>query len=384
MYVRHLSLVDFRSWAGVDLTLDSGAVVFVGANGRGKTNLVEAIGYLATLRSHPSATDAPLVRVGAERAIVRAAVVSDSDASSREMRVEVEITPGRANRGRVNGTVLTRVREVLGVVRAVVFAPEDLAIVRGDPAERRRFLDDLIVQRSPRMAGVRADYERVLKQRGALLKSAGTARRGRDDVDLRTLDVWDAHLAAHGGQLLAARLAAVAALRPHAVAAYTQVAPASVELDLAYASSLGDRLPPGQPSADVLETTLLAELSRMRSQELARGQNLVGPHRDDVELRLGPLPVRGYASHGESWSTALALRLGCYELLREEFTAGGTPVLILDDVFAELDVSRRDQLAVVATKAEQVLVTAAVGSDVPDQLRGLWFDVQEGMVQRVA
>jgi DNA replication and repair protein RecF len=384
VYVRHLSLVDFRSWAGVDLTLDSGAVVFVGANGRGKTNLVEAIGYLATLRSHRSATDAPLVRVGAERAIVRAAVVSDSDASSREMRVEVEITPGRANRGRVNGTVLTRVREVLGVVRAVVFAPEDLAIVRGDPAERRRFLDDLIVQRSPRMAGVRADYERVLKQRGALLKSAGAARRGRDDVDLRTLDVWDAHLAAHGGQLLAARLAAVAALRPHAVAAYTQVAPASVELDLAYASSLADRLPPGQPSADVLETTLLAELSRMRSQELARGQNLVGPHRDDVELRLGPLPVRGYASHGESWSTALALRLGCYELLREEFTAGGTPILILDDVFAELDVGRRDQLALVASKAEQVLVTAAVGSDVPDQLRGLWFDVQEGMVQRVA
>ena len=384
MYIRHLSLVDFRSWAGVDLTLDSGPVVFVGANGRGKTNLVEAIGYLATLRSHRSATDAPLVRVGAERAIVRAAVASDSDASSREMRVEVEITPGRANRGRVNGTVLTRVREVLGVVRAVVFAPEDLAIVRGDPAERRRFLDDLIIQRSPRMAGVRADYERVLKQRGALLKSAGTARRGRDDVDLRTLDVWDAHLAAHGGQLLAARLAAVAALRPHAVAAYTQVAPSSVELDLAYASSLGDRLPPGQPPADVLETTLLAQLSRMRSQELARGQNLVVPHRDDVELRLGPLPVRGYASHGESWSTALALRLGCYELLREEFTAGGTPVLILDDVFAELDVSRRDQLALVATKAEQVLVTAAVGSDVPDQLRGLWFDVQEGMVQRVA
>jgi DNA replication and repair protein RecF len=384
VYVRHLSLVDFRSWAGVDLTLNSGAVVFVGANGRGKTNLVEAIGYLATLRSHRSATDAPLVRVGAERAIVRAAVVSDSDASSREMRVEVEITPGRANRGRVNGTVLTRVREVLGVVRAVVFAPEDLAIVRGDPAERRRFLDDLIVQRSPRMAGVRADYERVLKQRGALLKSAGAARRGRDDVDLRTLDVWDAHLAAHGGQLLAARLAAVAALRPHAVAAYTQVAPASIELDIAYASSLGDRLPPGQPPADVLEATLLAELSRMRSQELARGQNLVGPHRDDVELRLGPLPVRGYASHGESWSTALALRLACYELLREEFTAGGTPILILDDVFAELDVGRRDQLALVASKAEQVLVTAAVGSDVPDQLRGLWFDVQEGMVQRVA
>jgi DNA replication and repair protein RecF len=384
VYVRHLSLVDFRSWASVDLTLDSGPAVFVGPNGRGKTNLVEAIGYLATLHSHRSATDAPLVRVGAERAIVRAAVVSNSETSSREMRVEVEITPGRANRGRVNGTVLARVREVLGVVRAVVFAPEDLAIVRGDPGERRRFLDDLIVQRSPRMARVRADYDRVLKQRGALLKSAGAARRGRDDADLRTLDVWDAHLAAHGGQLLAARLAAVAALRPHAVAAYAQVAPTSVELDLAYASSLGDRLPPGEPPADALEAALLAELSRMRSQELDRGQNLVGPHRDDLELRLGQMPVRGYASHGESWSTALALRLGCYELLREEFTAGGTPVLVLDDVFAELDVSRREQLALVATKAEQVLVTAAVGSDVPDQLRGLWFDVQEGTVQRVA
>lgn len=384
MYVRHLSLVDFRSWASVELTLDSGPAVFIGANGQGKTNLVEAIGYLAMLRSHRSATDAPLVRVGAERAIVRAAVVSNSETSSREMRVEVEITPGRANRGRVNGTMLARVREVLGVVRAVVFAPEDLAIVRGDPAERRRFLDDLIVQRNPRMAGVRADYDRVLKQRGALLKTASAARRGRDDADLRTLDVWDAHLAAHGGQLLAARLAAVAALRPHAVAAYAQVAPTSAELDLSYASSLGDRLPPGQPLTDVLETTLLAELTRMRSQELDRGQNLVGPHRDDLELRLGRMPVRGYASHGESWSTALALRLGCYELLREEFTAGGTPVLVLDDVFAELDMSRREQLALVATKAPQVLVTAAVGSDVPDQLRGLWFEVREGMVERVA
>ena len=384
MYVRHLSLVDFRSWASVELTLDSGPAVFIGANGQGKTNLVEAIGYLAMLRSHRSATDAPLVRVGAERAIVRAAVVSNSESRRREMRVEVEITPGRANRGRVNGTMLARVREVLGVVRAVVFAPEDLAIVRGDPAERRRFLDDLIVQRNPRMAGVRADYDRVLKQRGALLKTASAARRGRDDADLRTLDVWDAHLAAHGGQLLAARLAAVAALRPHAVAAYAQVAPTSAELDLSYASSLGDRLPPGQPLTDVLETTLLAELTRMRSQELDRGQNLVGPHRDDLELRLGRMPVRGYASHGESWSTALALRLGCYELLREEFTAGGTPVLVLDDVFAELDMSRREQLALVATKAPQVLVTAAVGSDVPDQLRGLWFEVREGMVERVA
>ena len=261
--------MDFRSWAGVDLTLDSGAVVFVGANGRGKTNLVEAIGYLATLRSHRSATDAPLVRVGAERAIVRAAVVSDSDASSREMRVEVEITPGRANRGRVNGTVLTRVREVLGVVRAVVFAPEDLAIVRGDPAERRRFLDDLIVQRSPRMAGVRADYDRVLKQRGALLKTAGASRRSRDDADLRDarrVGCPSRHVRRRScwrpgwprwrrcGRM---RWSPTPRSRPRASSWIST-----------YVSSLGDRLPPGQPSVDVLETTLLAELSRMRGQEL--------------------------------------------------------------------------------------------------------------------
>lgn len=384
MYVRHLSLVDFRSWAGVEVALEAGPAVFVGANGRGKTNLVEAVGYLATLRSHRSATEAPLVRIGAERAIVRAAVVSHDADRHREMRVEVEITPGRANRARVNGAMTARARDALGVVRAVVFAPEDLAIVRGDPADRRRFLDDLIVQRSPRLAGVRADYDRVLKQRGALLKTAGASRRSRGDADLPTLDVWDAHLATYGAQLLAARLAAVAALRPHAVVAYAQVAPASVELELTYVSSLGDRLPSGQPPVEVLEAALLAELSRMRGQELDRGQNLVGPHRDDLELRLGALPVRGYASHGESWSTALALRLGCYELLREEFAAGGSPVLVLDDVFAELDVSRREQLALIATKAEQVLVTAAVGSDVPDQLRGLWFDVQDGTVQRVA
>ncbi|MCU1659054.1 MAG: replication and repair protein recF [Pseudonocardiales bacterium] len=382
MYVRHLSVSDFRSWSAADVTFEPGASALVGSNGQGKTNLVEALGYLATLASHRVPTDAPLVRSGAERAVVRAAVVADS----RELRVEVEITPGRANRAKLNGAGVPRARDILGALRVVLFAPEDLAIVRGDPSERRRFLDELVVARSPRLAGVRADYERVLKQRAALLKSAGAARRSGGGSDLRTLDVWDGHLAEHGAQLLAARLAAVQALRPHAVAAYAQVAPASVELTLRYSSALTAALPEiaeSVPDVGVLEAALLSEVARVRAAELERGVNLVGPHRDDLDLGLGELAVRGYASHGEGWSVALALRLGSYELLRADYPRGAEPVLVLDDVFAELDVNRREQLALVASKAEQALITAAVASDVPEQLQGARYDVHEGAVRRV-
>jgi DNA replication and repair protein RecF len=281
---------------------------------------------------------------------------------------------------------VTRPRDILGAVRSVLFAPEDLAIVRGDPGERRRFLDDLAVARAPRLAGVRADYDRVLKQRSALLKSAGAARRSGGG-DLRTLDVWDGHLAEHGSQLMAARLEAVAALRPHAAAAYAQVAPASAPLRLGYASALSAVLPElaadAVPEQSVLEAALLAEIARVRPSELERGVNLVGPHRDDLEISLGELPVRGYASHGESWSSALALRLGSYELLRGEFPHGAEPILVLDDVFAELDADRREQLARVAAKAEQAIVTAAVASDVPDELTGARYDVHDGTVRRV-
>jgi len=373
MFVRHLSVADFRSWASAEVAFEPGPMVLVGANGQGKTNLVEAIGYLATLGSHRVPNDLPLVRTGAERAIARAAVVSDG----RELRIEIEIAPGRANRAKLNGAPVPRPREVLGVMRSVLFAPEDLAIVRGDPSERRRFLDELLVQRTPRLAGVRSDYERVLKQRSTLLKSAGAARRGGGTGDLRTLDVWDGHLAEHGAQLLAARLELVDALQPHVAAAYAQVAPSSVALGMTYAASVEL---PDERGADVLEAALLAELAHVRTQELERGVNLVGPHRDELQLHLGELPVRGYASHGESWSTALALRLGSYELLRDE---GIEPVLVLDDVFAELDVGRRDQLAAVASKAEQSIITAAVASDVPEPLAGARFDVHDGEIRRV-
>jgi DNA replication and repair protein RecF len=392
--VRHLSVVDFRSWPAAEIAFEPGATVLVGPNGEGKTNLVEALGYVATLGSHRVATDAPLVRTGAERAVVRVAVVHEG----RELLVELEINAGRANRARLNRAPLPRARDVLGALRLVMFAPEDLTLVRGDPAERRRFLDELLVLRAPRYAGVRADYERVLKQRGALLKSAGPARRAGGTVDLRTLDVWDGHLARHGAELLAGRLDLVTALAPYATAGYDEVSGGAGAAEIGYACSLGAAMPAGPAGsagpagpagsgggapadAALLEAALLAELARLRPQEVERGVTLVGPHRDDLTLSLDGRAARGYASHGESWSYALALRLASYELLSAD--GRGEPVLVLDDVFAELDAARRARLAALAGKAEQVLVTAAVADDVPEDLQGPRYDVADGQVRRV-
>ncbi len=381
MHVAHLSLADYRCYAALELPLDPGVTSFVGPNGQGKTNLVEAIGYVATLSSHRVASDAPLVRHGAERAVIRADVVRDD----RHTLVELELNPGKANRARVNRSPVPRAREVLGLLRTVLFAPEDLALVKGDPSERRRFLDELLVARAPRFAGVRADYDRVLKQRNALLKSAGAARRASSaEGALHTLDVWDAHLAAAGAELLAARLDLVAALEPLVDAAYDAVSGGRGPTALAYASSLGaEALAEAGPRREALEAALLAATAERRPAELERGVSLVGPHRDDLVLSLGPgdaaLPVKGYASHGESWSFALALRLASYDLLRAD---GGEPVLVLDDVFAELDTSRRERLATLVAPAGQVLVTAAVAQDVPGALAGVRVDVQGGQVQR--
>jgi len=396
MHLRHLSLHDFRSYTEVELPLDPGVTSFVGPNGQGKTNLVEAVGYLATLGSHRVAHDAPLVRLGAERAVVRGQVVR----ADRSLLVEVEITPGRANRARINRSPVPRPREVLGVLRSVLFAPEDLAIVKGDPAERRRYLDDLLVLRSPRFAAVRSDYERVLKQRGALLKSAGGRRGGSAPADLTTLEVWDAHLATAGAELLAGRLELVDALRPLVDKAYASVAevpstgtsrPApSGTATITYKSSLSDRTgdAEGMPlvaDRELLSAAMLEQMVALRRQELDRGVCLVGPHRDDLVLALGPMPARGYASHGESWSFALALRLAAYDLLRGDSgeAAGDEPVLVLDDVFAELDDHRRNRLAGMVAGAEQVLVTAAVPGDVPAALSGARVDVLGSEVRRV-
>ncbi|CCG01012.1 DNA replication/repair protein RecF [Blastococcus saxobsidens] len=376
MYLRHLQVGSFRSWERVDLGLPPGPTVFVGRNGEGKTNLVEAVGYLATMSSHRVSGDAPLVRHGAAQAVVRAALRR----GDRELLVEVEINPGRANRVRVNRGPLPRPRELLGLVRTVLFAPEDLALVRGDPTERRRFLDELLATRTPRLAGVRSDYERVLKQRNALLKTARLAR----GKAVETLDVWDGHLTDLGGQLLAARLRLVADLAPYVGESYAGVAgDGAAVAGLGYSSTVplagdGAALVAGAELPTVAELTeaMRARVAERRGDELDRGMTLVGPHRDDLVIHLGPAPAKGFASHGESWSLALALKLATFALLR---TDGEDPILVLDDVFATLDTERRAALAAVARSAEQTLITAAVIDDVPAELRSTRVEVGNGM-----
>lgn len=383
MYVSHISLADFRSYHAAELPLDAGVTALIGPNGQGKTNIVEAVGYLATLGSHRVAQDAPLVRMDAATAVVRASVVSHD----RPALIEVEISPGKMNRARINRAA-AKPRDLLGILRTVLFAPEDLALVKGDPHGRRRFLDDLLVARAPRYAGVRADYERVLKQRNALLKSAGAAvrasRGGSGVPDLRTLDVWDAHLARSGAELLAGRLDLIERLRPLVAKAYDSVAATEgghggAVARLEYRSSLG---PDVDLSGDreLLAAALLETTGRRRKDELERGVSLVGPHRDDLVLTLGPLPAKGYASQGEAWSYALSLRLASYDLLRAD---GDDPVLLLDDVFSELDSQRRTRLAEMVGTAEQVLVTAAVPEDVPEALAGARVDVMDSEVRRI-
>jgi DNA replication and repair protein RecF len=381
VHVAHLTLHDFRSYADLDVALGPGVTAFIGRNGQGKTNLVEAVDYISRLSSHRVAGDAPLVRHGSERAVVRAVVVRDE----RQALLEIEINPGRSNRARVNKSPLPRAREMLGMVRTVLFSPEDLTLVKGDPSERRRFLDDLLVLRAPRLAGVRSDYDRVLRQRSSLLKTARTGGHGssRAEGALATLGVWDSHLARTGAELMAARMVLVEELRPLVGKAYEYVARGASREDATIAYRPSFDLPADigydghVPDRNDLAQALLAEVERRRSDELDRGVCLVGPHRDELLLTLGPLPVKGYASHGESWSFALALRLASYDLLR---AGGDDPILILDDVFAELDTDRRQRLAEMVADAEQVLVTAAVPADVPPALLGTRLDVAEGTV----
>lgn len=361
MYVRRLALTDFRSWPRLELDLEPGRTVFVGPNGFGKTNIIEALWYSSTLGSHRVATDGPLIRTGAERAVVSTIVVNEG----RELSVDLEITAGRANKARINRSPVRSAREILGVLRAVLFAPEDLALVRGDPGERRRYLDELATTRRPQVAAIRADYDKVLRQRTALLKTASGARFRGDRGIFDTLEVWDGHLAEKGAKLIAARVDLVNQLAPEVEKAYQLLAPSSRPAGIRYRSGVDvveAEAAAGTADAEMFEAALLDALARRRDAELERGVCLVGPHRDDLELRLGDQIAKGFASHGESWSMALSLRLAAYELLRAE---GSDPVLLLDDVFAELDKARRQALAAVAASAEQVLVTAAVSEDVP-------------------
>ena len=382
MFVTHLSVADFRSWSLAELDLSSGVTTLVGRNGQGKTNLVEAVEYLATLGSHRVASDTPLIRSGAERALVRARVQAGVD-DPRALLLEVEINAGRANRASLNRGPLKRPRDLLGALRLVLFAPDDLAMVKGDPADRRRFLDELLTQRWPRFAGVRADYERVLRQRSTLLKSL-SGRRGAVAGDAAsTLDIWDENLATLGAEIVHARLATLGDLAGGVADAYLAIAPTNNVASLAYRSSsltgVTNGVLEGEWELDAVRARLLARMAERRQEEVARGVSLVGPHRDDLLLTLGDLPAKGYASHGESWSFALALRLGSYALLQGD---GVEPVLVLDDVFAELDEERRARLAERVAGAEQVLVTAAVPSDVPEVLAGRRWLVEAGEVTR--
>ena len=373
MWVQSLSLTDLRSYKQVDCTLQRGVTTFVGRNGQGKTNLVEAIGYLATLGSHRVATDAPLVRTGATQGIIRCEVVNDE----RVIMIELAINPGAANKARINRSPVPKVRDVLGLLRTVLFAPEDLALVKGDPSERRRFLDDLLVQRTPRLAGTRSDYERTLKQRNALLKSSSIARRSASTEMLRTLEVWDEQLAAFGSELVAARISLLDDLINLGREKYSFISGDDETLfGMKYVSALGVDTPL-LLDRESWKLAILEAIHNKRKEELDRGLTLIGPHRDDILLTLGQMPAKGYASHGESWSIALALRLASFDLLRSE---GVDPVLILDDVFAELDVSRRQRLAEQVSTATQVLITAAVDMDIPESLQGVKFSVDAGTV----
>ena len=369
MRVSHLALDDFRSWRHGVVELPAGPTVLVGANGQGKTNLVEALAYLSTFSSHRVGAEGALVRIPIDEdeatpggAVIRARVV----ASGREQVIELEIVRGKANRARINRAQV-KPREILGIVRTVVFAPEDLSLVRGDPSVRRSFLDDLATQLSPIHASVRSDFDRVARQRAALMKAAQASLRRGQSPDLSTLEIWDQQFAALSARITATRASIASRLEEPAARSYDEVAdsPRHLRLDRVIGTD-----PDNPASADLTDVEaqterMLAALASVREKETERGVNLVGAHRDDLTLSLGAMPVKGYASHGESWSVALALRLGAFELLSDD---GDTPILILDDVFAELDSSRREGLAALASKAEQIIVTCAVSGDLPASL----------------
>jgi DNA replication and repair protein RecF len=391
VFIKHLSLADFRNYKTAEVSLNPGVNLLIGPNGQGKTNLVEAIRYLSTLSSHRVAGYTPMIKQGSGQAIIRA-LASHED---RDVLLELELNRDAPNKARINKSPAQKVRDVLGYVNSVTFAPEDLDIIKRDPSNRRAFIDELVIQVWPRFAGVYADFERVLKQRNTLLKTA--RQTGAKGSALSTLDAWDQSLISFGSEIIAARVDLVERLRPYLFAAYQSIAVTNNEPKILIKSSLLGTFVPSWLDEEPAETDgseefistsnreeiaelYKAKLELVRPKELERGITMVGPHRDDLLLMLGTLPAKGYASHGESWSYALALRLASIELLRKE-TRSGDPVLILDDVFAELDAGRRERLAAMAQQNEQVLITAAVAEDVPKELRASVFKVSAGVVE---
>jgi DNA replication and repair protein RecF len=372
MHVISLTAVDFRSYSFVEINLEPGVTTFIGSNGQGKTNLVEAISYCSTLSSHRVSQDLPLVKSDQPRAIVRTGVKY----LDRTNWLEVEIWPSKTNKAKLNGSDCKKTKEILGILQTITFSPEDLILVKGDPGDKRHFLDELLVQKSSSYAGVKSDYDRVLKQRNALLKSAGPARINNLDSVLTTLDVWNDQLVNFGSQIIFARNQIINELLPYVSKSYAELAPTSKALNIKYL--------PNVATESMTQTDLVVamkeKLQERQQDELDRGLTLVGPHRDDMEVMIGELPAKGYASHGESWSVALALKLASFDLLKATSPAGD-PVLILDDVFAELDAARRNQLILRVKNVEQVLITAAVMEDVPKELVGNKLFVNNGKVE---
>jgi DNA replication and repair protein RecF len=372
MHVISLTAVDFRSYSFVEINLEPGVTTFIGSNGQGKTNLVEAISYCSTLSSHRVSQDLPLVKSDQPRAIVRTGVKY----LDRTNWLEVEIWPSKTNKAKLNGSECKKTKEILGILQTVTFSPEDLILVKGDPGERRHFLDELLVQKSSSYAGIKSDYDRVLKQRNALLKSAGPARKNNLESVLATLDVWNDQLVNFGSQIIFARNQIINELLPYVSNSYAELAPTSKALNIKYLPNVSSET----MSLTDLVTAMKEKLQERQQDELDRGLTLVGPHRDDMEIFIGELPAKGYASHGESWSVALALKLASFDLLKATSPAGD-PVLILDDVFAELDSARRNQLILRVKNVEQVLITAAVMEDVPKELVGNKLFVNNGKVE---
>jgi DNA replication and repair protein RecF len=374
MHVISLTAVDFRSYSFVEINLEPGVTTFIGSNGQGKTNLVEAISYCSTLSSHRVSQDLPLVKADQPRAIVRTGVKYQD----RTNWLEVEIWPSKTNKAKLNGSDCKKTKDILGILQTITFSPEDLILVKGDPGQRRYFLDELLVQKSSSYAGIKTDYERVLKQRNALLKSAGPARRNNLDSVLATLDIWNEQLINFGSQIILARHQIINELLPYVSKSYAELAPSSKALNITYLPNV----PAENMTLNDLVTAMKQKLQERQQDELDRGLTLVGPHRDDLEIMIGELPAKGYASHGESWSVALSLRLASFDLLKATSPAGD-PVLILDDVFAELDVARRNQLILRVKNVEQVLITAAVAEDVPKELVGNKLYVNNGKVEKI-
>jgi DNA replication and repair protein RecF len=387
MFVKHLTLSHFRNHVSTEIALEPGVNLLVGPNGQGKTNVIEAIEYLSTFSSHRVAGYQPLIHKDARSAIVRLKVSH----AERDVLIDLELHRDNTNQVRINQSPIPRIRDVLGTVNSVVFAPEDIDIVKRDPSNRRNFIDQLLVQFSPRLAGVMTDYDRVLKQRNTLLKTARAT--GAKGSSLSTLDAWDESLIKFGAEIVVERLVLLNRIKPYLTDAYQAIAVTNNEPTILMKSSLlGAAVVDDFEEAeleylDLIDLERITELFRtkltnVRTKELERGITLVGPHRDDLVLLLGDLPAKGYASHGESWSYALALRLASARLLRDE-SRTGDPIVILDDVFAELDSGRRERLASLVADNEQVIITAAVREDVPQSLQAAVFEVLKGEVTRV-